>query len=129
MNISSSVGIRPTPGNSAYATSKAALLRFTDSLAAEVAEAGVSVFALTPGLVRTAMTDQPFFQDLPVDEWLPAELAAEMVTRCAHGGLDQLSGRFLSVVDDLDRMLGEVGRIEAEGLYILRLPQLDGLKE
>ncbi|MBI5948181.1 MAG: SDR family oxidoreductase [Chloroflexi bacterium] len=129
VNIGSNVGARPTPGNSAYATSKAALLRFTDSLAAEVAQAGVTVIAVSPGLVHTAMTDQPFFQDFPDDEWTPAERAAEIIVRCARGEMNALSGRFLHVEDDLDRILREVGRIEAEGLYILRLPQLDGFTE
>src|SRR5919108_5514259 len=45
----------PRPYSSGYASGKAALLRFVDSLAAEVGGHGVSVFAVTPGFVRTRL--------------------------------------------------------------------------
>jgi NAD(P)-dependent dehydrogenase (short-subunit alcohol dehydrogenase family) len=42
---------------SAYVTAKAALIRLTENLAAEVQEHGVRVFAIQPGTVRTAMAE------------------------------------------------------------------------
>jgi NAD(P)-dependent dehydrogenase (short-subunit alcohol dehydrogenase family) len=55
VNLSSGAGHVAMPDASAYASSKAALERLTDSVAAETAAAGVCLFALTPGNVPTAM--------------------------------------------------------------------------
>ena len=45
------------PNGSGYATSKAGLLRFTECVSDSLAGSGVLVFAMDPGLVRTAMTE------------------------------------------------------------------------
>ena len=45
------------PYGSGYATSKAGLLRFTECVNDQLAGSGVLVFAMDPGLVRTAMTE------------------------------------------------------------------------
>jgi NAD(P)-dependent dehydrogenase (short-subunit alcohol dehydrogenase family) len=55
INVSSGAGTRAMSHLSAYVASKTALLRFTESLALEAKAHGVSVFALGPGTVRTAM--------------------------------------------------------------------------
>src|SRR5579872_638983 len=49
----------PFPYGSGYASSKAAVMRLTETLAEELRRAGarVAVFALEPGLVRTAITE------------------------------------------------------------------------
>jgi 3-oxoacyl-[acyl-carrier protein] reductase len=122
VNIGSYIGVRPTPGNTAYATSKAALARYTDSLAAAVAEVGVKVFVVTPGMVRTAMAEQiPGFEDFPEAEWAPAERAAACVVRLARGDADALTGRFLSLRDDLDALVRDAASIVEGGYYLLRL--------
>jgi NAD(P)-dependent dehydrogenase (short-subunit alcohol dehydrogenase family) len=43
---------------SAYITSKAALIRFTEVLAEEARPRGIAVFAIQPGTVRTAMSEE-----------------------------------------------------------------------
>ena len=45
------------PNGSGYATSKAGLLRFTECVSDTLAGSGVLLFAMDPGLVRTAMTE------------------------------------------------------------------------
>jgi len=58
VNMSSVTGpIVADPGEVAYATSKAAVLGFTKSLAAELASDGIRVNAIMPGYVRTPMVD------------------------------------------------------------------------
>lgn len=57
LNVSSIVGLTGNPGQSNYAASKAGLIGFTKSLAAEVASRGVTVNAIAPGYVETQMTD------------------------------------------------------------------------
>lgn len=130
INVGSNAGIRPLPGNSAYGTSKAALLRFSESLAAAVAEYSIRVFAMSPGLVRTRSTENvPIFHNLPESEWRPAERAGELTVRLASGEADALSGCFLHVDDDLSELLREAKRIRGERLYTLRLVGLDGPKQ
>lgn len=135
INIASST--LPLPYLSAYITSKTALLRFTETIAAEVHEYGVTLFAVGPGTTRTRMSEHslhseegrrwiPWFSrifegklDVPIDR--PAQLVLDLATGCA----DALSGRFLTVFDDLGVLLSHVHQIESENLYSLRARKLD----
>ena len=55
---------------------------------------------------------------------LPAERPAQFVVELASGRADALSGRFLSVSDDLNALLGEIALIEKDNLYSLRARRL-----
>jgi 3-oxoacyl-[acyl-carrier protein] reductase len=57
INISSVVGLMGNPGQVNYASSKAALIGFTKSLALEIGSRNVTVNAVAPGFIQTAMTD------------------------------------------------------------------------
>jgi 3-oxoacyl-[acyl-carrier protein] reductase len=57
VNIASIVGPRANPGQSNYAASKAGLIGFTKTVAAEVARRGVTVNAVAPGYVETALSE------------------------------------------------------------------------
>ena len=57
VNISSVVGLIGSAGQTNYSASKAGLIGFTKSLAREVASRGITVNAIAPGYVETAMTD------------------------------------------------------------------------
>jgi hypothetical protein len=50
----------------------------------------------------------------------------ELVIRIAIGETDQLSGRHLSVHDDLDRLLARTEDVLSGDLYALRLRTLSG---
>jgi 3-oxoacyl-[acyl-carrier protein] reductase len=60
VNIASVVGPRANAGQANYAAAKAGLIGMTKTVAAEVARRGVTVNAVAPGLIATAMTE-----DLP----------------------------------------------------------------
>jgi 3-oxoacyl-[acyl-carrier protein] reductase len=58
INISSVVGATGNPGQANYAASKAGMVGMSKSLAYEVASRGITVNAVAPGFITTAMTDK-----------------------------------------------------------------------
>ena len=136
INVASSA--IPVAYFSGYATSKAALVRFTETIAAEVRPHGISMFAVGPGTVRTQMAEHslrspdgqkwlPWFKRI-FDEGLdvPVERPSRLVLELASGSAGSLSGRFISIWDDLDFLLRNTKRIEERNLYSLRVQTLDG---
>jgi 3-oxoacyl-[acyl-carrier protein] reductase len=111
--VSSGMARRPTPWQSAYGASKAAVSQLAGSLAAELAAAGIAVFAISPGMVHTDMTrwpeallaHLPELAGFPEEAYQPASEGCALVRDLASGRLDVLSGAFLHVRDDRDALL------------------------
>lgn len=104
--------------SSAYGPSKAALYRFGELLAAQAQEVGVHVFTISPGLVRTAMTER-FGDNAP---WTPPELAPRLVRVLASGRADALAGRYLHAEhDDVEELILRADEVIAEDLNAIRL--------
>jgi 3-oxoacyl-[acyl-carrier protein] reductase len=70
ISISSVVGQMGNAGQANYAASKAGLIGFTKALAREVASRGITVNAVTPGLIETDMTRA--MTDKSQEEWASA---------------------------------------------------------
>lgn len=58
VNISSVVGATGNPGQGNYAAAKAGMIGMSKSLAYEVASRGITVNAVAPGFIETAMTEK-----------------------------------------------------------------------
>ena len=58
VNISSVVGLSGNPGQANYAASKAGLIGFTKAVAREVASRNITVNAVAPGYITTAMVER-----------------------------------------------------------------------
>jgi NAD(P)-dependent dehydrogenase (short-subunit alcohol dehydrogenase family) len=138
INIASGAGAMAAPYYSSYIASKTALIRMTECLALETASHGLAVFAISPGTVRTAMSEDtlhspdgqrwlPWYQRVFKEQVdVPPERPARLVLELASGKMDALSGHFLSVFDDLDLLLRHSAEIAEKELYTLRLPKLPG---
>ena len=56
VGVASLAGWRGLPGNGAYCASKAGLIRYLESLRAELRGSGLTVHTVSPGYIRTALT-------------------------------------------------------------------------
>ncbi len=101
-----------------YGASKAALGRFSETLAAALGPLGIRVFLISPGLVRTDMTE-PFGDDAP---WTPPELAPRLIRVLASGRADALAGRYLHAEhDDIEDLILRADEVVANDLNAIRL--------
>lgn len=108
--ISGGGATAPLPGLTAYAASKAALVRFAESLAYETRDDGISVNAVAPGVLDTAMTHAtlaagPDLAGAAYTARLRAELetaeatlqeAVELCLFLVSEGSDGITGRLIS---------------------------------
>jgi 3-oxoacyl-[acyl-carrier protein] reductase len=80
VNVSSVSGIRGNPGQAGYAATKAGVLGLTRAVAVEVGRRGITVNAVAPGLIDTAMSEhvgQEMVAMVPARRTgTPAEVAA-----------------------------------------------------
>jgi 3-oxoacyl-[acyl-carrier protein] reductase len=132
VNLSSGAGVRAVPNLGAYALSKAAMMRFSEQLAMELAPHGIQVFPIRPGVVRTRMVEA-VRQNVPIVQKflddgrdVPPEATADLVEYIAAGKADALSGCVLSVEEDWDAMVQRAGEIQREQMYVLRMRELSG---
>ena len=69
VGIASVAGIRGLPGSEAYCASKAAVIVYCESLRVEMAKHGIKVVTISPGFIRTSLTQKnpypmPFLMDV-----------------------------------------------------------------
>jgi NAD(P)-dependent dehydrogenase (short-subunit alcohol dehydrogenase family) len=118
VNVASGAAYLPGSKSTAYSASKAAVHRFSETLANQLEPHGIPVFSISPGLVRTRMTDD-FGDNMP---WTPPELAPRLVRALASGRLDRLAGRYLHAEhDDIDDLAARADEIVANDLNAIRL--------
>jgi len=134
INLAGGGASTPFPRFSAYAASKAAVVRLTETLAEELRGSGVDVNAVAPGPVNTRLLDQVLAagevagqeflrrsQQQKAEGGTPPERAAELAVFLASSLSDGLSGRLISAVwDDWRNMAAHVSEIMASDLYTLR---------
>jgi len=136
VNVSSGVGTRSYDNVSSYCVGKTALIRLTECVAAENAAHGIRVFSISPGMVRTDMNrllvghpkSAEWFpwaaETLAKGKDFPPEASTRLVMRLARGEADALSGRHISVAEDLDALIARAAEAAEKQALMLRLSPL-----
>jgi 3-oxoacyl-[acyl-carrier protein] reductase len=104
INISSVAGLAGNPGQTNYAASKAGIIGFTKSLAKELGSRGITVNAIAPGFVPTALTNnlpddlkQAAIDRTPLGRFGEPEEVAAAVAFFASDEAGFITGQVLSV--------------------------------
>lgn len=104
INIASVVGEIGNVGQTNYAASKAGVIGFTKALAREVAKRGITVNAVAPGFIRSAMTDKlpeetlaKYLEQIPLSRPGEAEEVAELVAFLASEQANYITGQVINV--------------------------------
>jgi len=104
INIASVIGLVGNAGQANYASAKAGIIGLTKAIAKEVASRGITVNAIAPGFIDTAMTQklsdnlkQEALRQIPLDRFgLPEEVAAA-VAFLASDEAAYITGQVLNV--------------------------------
>ncbi len=134
INLSGGGSTSARPNFTAYAASKAAVVRFTESVAEEVKHFNIQVNAIAPGAVNTRMLQQLLKAGKDAGEkevaaakkqletgGTPPEKAASLAVFLASEESDGLTGRLISAVwDDWQNIAGRIDQIMSSDIYTLR---------
>jgi 3-oxoacyl-[acyl-carrier protein] reductase len=135
VNLSGGGATAPLPRFSAYAASKAAVVRFTETLAEELRDARVDVNAIAPGALNTRLLDEVLaagperagraFFDRSLkqrdDGGVPLAKGAALAVFLASAESDGISGRLLSAVwDDWAGLPSKRDALAASDVFTLR---------
>jgi NAD(P)-dependent dehydrogenase (short-subunit alcohol dehydrogenase family) len=145
IQLSGGGATNPLPRISAYAASKAAVVRFAETLAEEVREYGIDVNAVAPGALNTRLLDQVlesgpervgggfYARALKQKEGggAPLERGAALAVFLASAASDGITGRLVSAVwDPWERLGDHRADLERSDVYTLRriVPADRGMK-
>ncbi len=129
----------PFVGGSAYGSSKAAILRFTESLAGELEHIGSKVMAvcLNPGFVRSELSeksvDTPYkakwlpqvVDRLENDKGVPPDMCAKTAVKLLKVLAPELNGRIFKNGTNYEKVGENLEKIEAENLFVLKYIQME----
>jgi 3-oxoacyl-[acyl-carrier protein] reductase len=110
INMSSIIGMRGNAGQSSYAASKAGIIGFTKSIAAELGSRNIRCNAIAPGFVETDMTHylkegeaaKTFLDKIPLGRFGSAEEIANVTLFLASDLSSYITAQVISVCGGLD---------------------------
>lgn len=104
INITSIVGVVGNPGQANYCASKAGIIGFTKSVAKEYGGKGITVNAVAPGFIQTAMTDklpekvrEAYLKQIPLGRFGLPEDIANVVEFLASDKASYVTGQVVEV--------------------------------
>jgi 3-oxoacyl-[acyl-carrier protein] reductase len=135
INLSGGGATAPLPRVSSYAASKAAVVRFTETLAEECHGAGIDVNAIAPGALNTRLMDDliaagpdkigsDFYERMAKQQkqgGTPLAKGAELAVFLASAASDGITGRLLSAIwDDWAKLADRRDELATSDIYTLR---------
>jgi len=135
IQISGGGATNPLPRISAYAVSKAAIVRYAETLAIEVAGKGIDVNCIAPGALNTRMLDeilqagpekvgQAFYERAvkqKEDGGAPLAKGAELALFLASSASDGITGKLISAVwDNWEQWPQHLNELNQSDAYTLR---------
>ena len=104
VNVSSVVGLSGNPGQANYAASKAGLIGFTKAVAREVASRNITVNAVAPGYITTAMVErlsediqQAILSRIPMGRFGTPQGVADTVAFLCSEGAGYITGQVIGI--------------------------------
>jgi 3-oxoacyl-[acyl-carrier protein] reductase len=104
VNISSVVGMMGNAGQSNYAAAKAGIIGFTKATARELAARNITVNAIAPGFIRTAMTaalpeavQKGFMAQIPLGRFAEPQEVAELALFLASDAAAYITGQVIGI--------------------------------
>ena len=135
VQLSGGGATNPLPRITAYAASKAAIVRLAESVALDVKEDGIDVNSIAPGALNTRMMDQllaagaeavgeGFYERMKKTAdggTTPLEVGAALAVYLGSAASDGITGRLLSAPwDAWDTLQQHRGDLDASDIYTLR---------
>jgi NAD(P)-dependent dehydrogenase (short-subunit alcohol dehydrogenase family) len=134
INLSGGGATSPMPGMSAYASSKAAIVRFTETIALELKQYNIDVNAVAPGALNTRLLDdvlnngngkvtKEYYDKLLKQKetgGTPLRVGAELCVYLASDESDGITGKLISAVwDDWKNLHKHLKDLDSD-IYTLR---------
>ena len=135
INLSGGGATNPLPRLTSYAASKAAVVRFTESLAIDLKPHGIDVNAIAPGALNTRLLDQVLdagpemvgtefhqrMREIKQQGGTPLAVGAKLAVYLASDESNGITGRLIAAAWDKWATLHERGKeLEASDIYTLR---------
>ena len=96
----SRAAVEPSPGVGAYAASKAAVVSFMRSVAAESSDAGISANVVLPGTMDTG-ANRKAMPGADFSKWVRTEQVANLILSLASDDLSQITGAAIPIYGQL----------------------------
>ena len=135
IQISGGGATKPIPYISAYAASKAGIVRFAETLAHEVFEFGIKVNSIAPGPLNTGMLEEVLsagpdkvgesFYQQSIKQLhsggAPLNLAADLAVFLASESGDGITGKLISALwDDWEDLPNHLAELSSSDIYTLK---------
>lgn len=133
INLSGGGAFNPSPNFSAYSSSKAAIIRLTETIAMEVDKYNITINAISPGAIKTNMTEEiaqsgnlagselEKAKKVIEDGGSSLEDVAKLVLFLISDEANELSGKSISARwDDLNYIKKNISKIQKSDKYTMR---------